>query len=237
MIPGSLNCERENDYINWVDSPFYVNKSNKNWKKSNGNKLTGAVSSFGMSGTNAHMVVESYNSGEREGSKITAPYYLLALSAKTEAGLKKKVSDMIDGLKSKDLIEDRLTDISYTLLEGRMQFKHRCAIVIRDKEDAVYVWEQYIKGEKTPNRFSGSLSNDFTGQKVIFEYGQDILGKSKSFLEDENQYKERLYALADLYCQGYDLSWERLFEGTNHAGLVSLCTLSRRKNTGRVKLR
>ena len=30
-IPASLHCEQENDYINWKESPFYVNKANKPW--------------------------------------------------------------------------------------------------------------------------------------------------------------------------------------------------------------
>ncbi len=56
-IPASLHCEEENDYINWKESPFYVNKTKKPWTKREGKSRTGAVSAFGMSGTNVHMVI------------------------------------------------------------------------------------------------------------------------------------------------------------------------------------
>ncbi|MBV2240709.1 hypothetical protein KQR57_05500 [Bacillus inaquosorum] len=58
-IPASLHCEQENRYIQWKNSPFYVNKTNREWKDSAGTP-PGAVSAFGMSGTNVHLVVESY---------------------------------------------------------------------------------------------------------------------------------------------------------------------------------
>ncbi|MEY4483737.1 MAG: hypothetical protein RL693_1189, partial [Verrucomicrobiota bacterium] len=59
-IPASLHCTEENDYITWEDSPFYVNKRTRAWPKRAGKKRMGAVSAFGMSGTNAHMVLEEY---------------------------------------------------------------------------------------------------------------------------------------------------------------------------------
>jgi acyl transferase domain-containing protein len=69
-IPASLHCEQENDYINWQESPFYVNKTNKPWP-AEGKIRTGAVSAFGASGTNAHMVVQSYSPKEDVTQKST----------------------------------------------------------------------------------------------------------------------------------------------------------------------
>ncbi|MBQ0741227.1 hypothetical protein J9332_43855, partial [Aquimarina celericrescens] len=52
--------EEENDYITWKDSPFFINKKTRNWNKEEGKPYMGAVSSFGRSGTNAHVVIEEY---------------------------------------------------------------------------------------------------------------------------------------------------------------------------------
>ncbi len=90
IIPASLHCAEENDYIDWQASPFYVNKANRDWpEKADGGRI-GAVSAFGMSGTNAHVVVESYRP-EPADAATTPPHYLLALSAKTEAALRSRV--------------------------------------------------------------------------------------------------------------------------------------------------
>src|SRR5262249_24332370 len=104
-IPASLNCEQENDYINWQESSFYVNKQARPWTSV---RRIGAVSAFCMSGTNAHMVVRSWRDGvgagspsgrpshdmEAEPMPVRAPYYLLALSARTPDALQHKINDM-----------------------------------------------------------------------------------------------------------------------------------------------
>ena len=110
-----------------------------------------------MSGTNAHMVVESYSGSGTHPE--TAPCYLLAFSAKTEEALTEKIQDMIA------LLEDRskpapayardLAAISYTLLEGRQHFNHRCAVVAQDRENAVYILKQTGWQRKTAQPVPG----------------------------------------------------------------------------------
>jgi acyl transferase domain-containing protein len=59
-IPPSLNFESPNPQIDFENSPFYVNNQLQTWE-SNGTPRRAAVSSFGMGGTNAHMVLEEIN--------------------------------------------------------------------------------------------------------------------------------------------------------------------------------
>ena len=224
LIPASLHCEQENDYIKWKESPFYVNITNKAWPAWNGKKRTGtgvarlgAVSAFGMSGTNAHIVVQSYVAVEdvtcRCALREQAPYYLLALSAKTEESLREKIRDIIEVLRNSNIQEHNLAQISYTLLEGRQHFNHRCAVVIQDREDALYVLKQADGREKLPNLFQGKVPGDFRGQKAIEQYVQDLLWQTGNLKENKNKYQEILYALADFYCQGYSIDWKQLYDG------------------------
>jgi 3-oxoacyl-(acyl-carrier-protein) synthase len=60
QIPPSLNFEKANEHINFQDSPFYVNTKLTDWKPADNAPLRAAVSSFGFSGTNAHVVLEEY---------------------------------------------------------------------------------------------------------------------------------------------------------------------------------
>ena len=216
-IPASLNCEQENDYINWKESPFYVNKVRKSWRE--GEPKLGAVSAFGMSGTNAHMVVESYSGSGTHPE--TAPCYLLAFSAKTEEALTEKIQDMIALLEDRSKPAADLAAISYTLLEGRQHFNHRCAVVAQDRENAVYILKQTGGGEKLPNLFRGKVDRGFTGPKAIEQYARELLDQSRGFKADKAKYQETLFALADLYCQGYELKWGELF-GTGNLQRVHL---------------
>lgn len=210
-IPASLNYEEENEYINWAGSPFYVNKANNAWKDKEGKRRTGAVSAFGMSGTNAHMVVESYpeNTGDVGGQKW--PCFFLALSAKSPEVLREKVKDLTAVLEEKDWDRDKLTRMSYTLMESRYHFNYRCAIVIRDREDAIAVLNKAGEKEKLPNMFRGKVPGDFTGQKAIEQYAEELVDQARSLKNEDNKYREKLYAIAELYCQGYEIPWSRMY--------------------------
>jgi polyketide synthase PksN len=218
-IPASLHCAQENEFIDWRDSPLYVNRTNRPWPHRQAPRI-GAVSAFGVSGTNAHMVVQSYDRTEREEQHDPdrAPRYLLALSARTREALQAKTDNLLD-LLQREGGRLNLARISYTLLQGRHHFAHRCAVVIQDAADAVYVLKQVGAGEKRPNLFQGVVPRDFTGQKATERYAEELVTRiggagGEALTQDGDGYRETLYALADLYCQGYDMPWNRMF----HAG-------------------
>lgn len=210
-IPASLNCEQDSDSIQWQDSPFYVNKQSRPWLSA---PRTGAVSAFGMSGTNAHMIVRSYEV-ELTPLPVQAPAYLLVLSAKTQAVLRQRIADMVAFLEDGE--EHDLARLSYTLLEGRWHFRHRCAVVVEDRENAIRIWRQVLDtpGDTQPNTFTGEVERGFTPHRPIRELALNLLDrcqvKGKQNALDRESYREDLCALADLYCQGYELPWERLF--------------------------
>ncbi|CQR70174.1 Polyketide synthase PksM [Sporomusa ovata DSM 2662] len=222
-IPASLHCEQENDYILWQESPFYVNKEAKHWDKRDGLSRTGAVSAFGMSGTNAHMVVQSYEAEQTEDLQQQIPYFLLSLSAKTPEALQEKISDMIEFLQSRNGQSKNMASISYTLLAGRHHFHHRYAVVVQGREDALHILKQAGSKEKLPNLFQGRVPRDFSGQKALEQCARDMLLQTWCGQEDQNRYREILCALADLYCQGYELPWNLLY-GTAAPRRINLPT-------------
>ncbi|MBN2441747.1 MAG: SDR family NAD(P)-dependent oxidoreductase, partial [Spirochaetales bacterium] len=212
-IPASLNCEEENDYIHWETSPFYVNKALKKWESDNDKARIGAVSSFGMSGTNVHVVVEEYKAGSHEGiNRVYPPYYLIVLSAKTEKSLADKIQEMISLFRNNQFTTEELLRLSYTLITGRQHFRYRVSLVIQDPEDCLYTLEKYQNQEGLPNIFSGKVFSDFKGQKAIEKYGQELISHIHKEKEKKSKYQEILFALADFYCQGYELDWYNLYE-------------------------
>ncbi|MCX8131566.1 MAG: SDR family NAD(P)-dependent oxidoreductase [Clostridia bacterium] len=212
-IPASLHCQEENDYINWEKSPFYVNKTTKEWVKDGGKPLTGAVSAFGMSGTNVHMVVRSYSEEDGLEPSAVPPCFLLVLSAKTPEALQERIKDMINMLKNRDVQQQDLHRICYTLMEGRQHFSCRCAVVIRGKEEAVYALSHAGDSEKLFNVFVGKVSGSFKAQKAMKQYVIDTAEQTRLLLGDESKYQEALHVLADLYCQGHEIPWDLLYSG------------------------
>lgn len=59
QIPPSINCDTPNREIDFAKTPFYINHDLRNWQTSTGKRVAG-VSSFGMGGTNVHVILENY---------------------------------------------------------------------------------------------------------------------------------------------------------------------------------
>jgi acyl transferase domain-containing protein len=209
VIPASVNCERESDYIAWKESPFYVNKTRRPWEVQAGLRRLGAVSAFGVSGTNAHMVIESHEEPASEAG-FASPYVLLVLSGKTAEALQRRRDDLVEVLRAQEWDGPALARVSYTLLSGRQHFAHRWAVVAKDREHAVDLLGRLGGAQRQSNLFNGKVGREFVGQRALQHYAQDLLGRL-SGMGEEQTYQEGLYALADLYCQGYELPWEKLF--------------------------
>ena len=99
-----MNFTEENEHINFKDSPFYVNTEFKDWVTPTGMPKCAAISSFGFSGTNAHLVIEEAPYQEIKEIAVK-PYYLLTLSAKTEQSLHQRIDDLDVWLKNKTIIK------------------------------------------------------------------------------------------------------------------------------------
>lgn len=223
MIPASLNIEKENEYIHWSESPFYVNRSGKPWPKRPGAERIGAVSAFGMSGTNAHMVLQEYTAQEQKVSRAF-PAFLLVLSAKTEEALTEKIKAMIAFLQKDETHELDMGRMSYTLLEGRHHFRYRCAIVAQSREEALLAWKQIGQKEKSPYLFWGQVARDFRGQETTQRYAEELVRQSGALQGDTKKYRDTLCALAELYCQGYELLWSGLYGNEERIQQIHLPT-------------
>lgn len=213
-LPLCRNLVKENELIDFANSPFYVGTKNEEWNPKGGTPRMAAISSFGMSGTNSHVVVsEGPQQRSKANSSPVKPWYLIPVSAKSEAALDRKLKDLLDWLK-KDGLHQSLDDISFTALVGRSHFNVRLILAVRDKSELEKSIIALLKDKNAGN----SLYNIITTPNVKQEPALKLLGKqtmeelSNSSLSAD-EYREKLMALADLYVRGYDLEWKKLYEG------------------------
>jgi len=136
MIPPSLHFEQPNPEIDFANSPFYVNTKLSEWKTDGTPRRTG-VSSFGIGGTNAHVVLEEAPPHQPSGK--SRPWQLLVLSAKTSSALETATANLTEHLKQHPALNP--ADVAYTLQVGRRAFDHRRMVVCQDLDDAVKALE------------------------------------------------------------------------------------------------
>ncbi|WP_052304621.1 type I polyketide synthase [Nostoc punctiforme] len=132
-IPPHLHLQQPNPMIAWEQLPLSVPTSGQSWVVKDSARI-GGVSSFGMSGTNAHVIVQEAplgGAGEQgnRGAEITIerPLHLLCLSAKHSNSLRQLAEQYIDYLGKHGDIS--LANITYTAQVGRSHFSHRLAVI------------------------------------------------------------------------------------------------------------
>jgi acyl transferase domain-containing protein/SAM-dependent methyltransferase/acyl carrier protein len=132
-IPAHLHFRHPNPHVRWEALPIAIVTERRPWS-AGGKPLVAGVSSFGFSGTNAHLIVEEGpglpSSAEQvEGER---PLHLLALSAKTAVSLDALAASYRDHL---DATDDAIADICHTANAGRSHFGHRAAFIGASRDE------------------------------------------------------------------------------------------------------
>lgn len=125
-IPPNLHFKNPNPHIPWEKLSIKVAQQHMSWPSNAGERVA-AVSSFGFSGTNAHMVLESAPQPTVETGHFERPLHILTLSAKNKQALKRLSARYADYFeKYPDLAAG---DVCFTANTGRLHHGHRLACI------------------------------------------------------------------------------------------------------------
>ncbi|MXY67459.1 MAG: type I polyketide synthase, partial [Acidobacteriia bacterium] len=144
VIARQLHFDEPNPRIGWGELPVRVVTKRTRWPRRKGRGTRGAVSSFGLSGTNAHVLVEAYPAPEDvEGEKGRAQ--ILPLSAKTPEALGRLAGRYRSWLPDGRAV--RLRDLAWTATVGRTHFGIRAGLVFRGAAELRSALEEVEAGE------------------------------------------------------------------------------------------
>jgi 3-oxoacyl-(acyl-carrier-protein) synthase/thioesterase domain-containing protein/acyl carrier protein len=132
IIPKSVNFESPNPQINFNESPFYL-ETKENILLNQSEKNYAAVSSFGIGGTNVHMILEDYKQVEKQKSDTRS--YILPLSAKSESALDMGKNNIREFLKLHEHLN--ICDVAFSLCFGRSDFKYRYYLIASSIKEAI----------------------------------------------------------------------------------------------------
>jgi acyl transferase domain-containing protein/acyl carrier protein len=159
-IPAHLNFTEMNPDIDWGDVPVEIPVLGKAWARGSRKRIAG-VSSFGFSGTNAHVILEEAPLNERSYVGHERPLHIFTFSGRTE-----QARDDL-ALRYGDYLADAdagLGDICHTASAGRAQFADRIAIVAATREELRdrLLAKNWIEGRAKPGNLRVAFL--FTGQ-------------------------------------------------------------------------
>lgn len=201
QIPPSIHFHTPNPKLGIEDSPFYVNQELVDWNPASHVRRAG-ISSFGMGGTNAHLILEEAPEVKKVRSKqADASPKLLAISAKTKTALKKRIEDLYYYLEKNP--ELSLTDVCYTANIGRAHFQHRLSLTVSSLEELVDRLKDLIEQPDFPS--SEADYYNYTQEKecknVLLYLGEDDDGLhaiSRHFYQTNGDFRRLIHE-----CQEY----------------------------------
>ncbi|PRP97907.1 Phthiocerol synthesis polyketide synthase type I PpsC [Enhygromyxa salina] len=221
-LPKTLHADSPSPYIDWSDGTVELAREPKPWPR--GERVRrGAVSSFGISGTNAHVIIEEppppepEPEPERSRAPASGPALLL-LSGKSAAALRSQASRLQEQLERRADVE--LRDVAYSLATTRTTFEHRAAIVSETRAQAEASLAALAAGTPEP-RYVDGVAN--LSGKVVFVFpgqGSQWTDMAKQLLVESPVFREAIEACARALAPHTD--WSLLAVLRGEPGAASL---------------
>lgn len=143
-IPGTLHYRAPNPQIDFAATPFRVSAEGLPWPRG-AQPRAAAVSSFGVGGTNAHVVLgEAPSRAPLIEAEERRSLRLFPLSARSAEALAARALDLADALQREALPLDA---VLATLVRGRSALPLRRAVAARDRAELIAALRREAKPE------------------------------------------------------------------------------------------
>jgi polyketide synthase PksN len=205
LVP-TIHVKTPNEHFDFKNSPFVINTETKEWNSSNGVLRRASISSFGYSGTNAHAVIEEYDTSryltqsdrDEQGIEEEHPG-VFVLSAKNATQLKIYAENMRNYLVSN--MNTAIINLLYTLQTGREPMEERLAIITSSVDDLMDKLSRYLS--------NGADSKDILQGRVI---RNKLRNKGSQVQNNGNEdKKDTLTKLAEQWIAGEAVEWEKSY--------------------------
>jgi acyl transferase domain-containing protein/acyl carrier protein len=220
-LAPSLNVTKENSRFDFQNSPFYICRTTRAWETPANTPRRAAVSSFGFSGTNAHLVIEEYSMPERAVTSSSDATLIVPISARTEEQLRQRARDLLEFFKERSQCGSSVTpvelaSIAYTLQVGREAMEERLVMIVDSVDQLAERLSAYLEGERNlANVYQGHV--DSGNRRVNLIAGDDDVEEAI----DKCMGREKVPKLLAAWVSGLNLDWNRVY-GDEKPHLVSL---------------
>ncbi|MFG2605995.1 SDR family NAD(P)-dependent oxidoreductase [Streptomyces sp. NPDC048514] len=151
QIPPLPRLRQHNPLIKWDGGALRVNPGTQDWVAPDGAPLRAGISSFGISGAYAHVVVEEHVPAAGDRPRPAAPAgavlpVAVVLSARDEDRLRERARQLAGALRDTPLTDADLPDLAYTLQTGREALRERMGCVVSSVGELAAILDGFAAG-------------------------------------------------------------------------------------------
>ncbi|MEV0505861.1 ketoacyl-synthetase C-terminal extension domain-containing protein, partial [Streptomyces spectabilis] len=170
VLPKTLHVDAPTSEVDWSAGAVELLTGAREWPRhGDGTPRRAGVSAFGVSGTNAHVIVEQAPAGEpgptADGGAAPTAVLPLALSAKTPQALREQADRLLKRLRTDFGAEP--ADVGLSLATTRSRFEHRGVALGRDRDELLAGLQELAAGTATPARAVAGRAPDGTVRPVF----------------------------------------------------------------------
>lgn len=222
IIPPTLHLKKPNSIIPFVNSPIYIIDQLKDWKEDRHPKRCG-VSSFGLGGTNCHVVLEEYTQ-HNVNNVNKGILNILTISAKYKEDFQIILKQYLHMLLHHRFIS--INNVCYTANMGRKHYDLRIALIVQTIDELKRKIILLLRNDLVSDFDLGIYSNIQCNTSL-----NDAFGIKKIY----SKTLRKLQNICILYIQGESIDWEAFYTETSYSR-ISIPTHPFHKNRAWLKL-
>ncbi|WP_405827176.1 type I polyketide synthase [Streptomyces sp. NBC_01176] len=204
VLPATLHVDEPSTHIDWEAGEVRLLTAPRAWPET-GRPRTAAVSAFGVSGTNAHVVLEQETpppapekAPERAPADAVPPVVPWLLSARTPEALRAQARAMSASLARHP--DHSPVDVGWSLLTTRSTFDHRAVVLGGNRADLLDGLRSLAENETTPRAVTGSARSDGKLAFLFSGQGAQRLGMGRELYDSFPVFADAF----DAVCAGLD---------------------------------
>ncbi|MGW2332138.1 type I polyketide synthase, partial [Streptomyces sp. NPDC001700] len=190
MLPQTLHVDAPSPHVDWSAGSVELLTEHRDWPETGAPRRAG-ISSFGVSGTNAHVVVEQAPeepSPKTERAELPAVPWLL--SGHGETALRAQAERLRSFIETSDA-DLPVTDVGWSLATTRATLTHRAVVIGTNRDELLSGLDAVANGETTPGVARGTT----TPGDVVFVFpgqGSQWTGMAHELLDTSTVFAERM---------------------------------------------
>ncbi|MCP4262401.1 MAG: SDR family NAD(P)-dependent oxidoreductase [Planctomycetes bacterium] len=192
-IPPHLHFKDLNPLISLEKIPARIPVEGVPWKSQPDKPLLAGVSSFGFSGTNAHVILQEPPQTPLPEQIPERSHHLLTLSATTDDALQELAQAYVTYLNVHP--DTPLGDLCFTIHTGRAHLDHRLALVTESTAQICEELETFVAGqEESPTLMHGQIS-EHSAPKIAFLFtgqGSQYVGMGQQLYETQPGFRQTI---------------------------------------------